>query len=97
MDLHAALGLSLMFTEATASRSATRCSEVSSLRSDWATCIVSFVCLNDFTSSMSELGNFREALAFAQRGEGVATEIGDPVLLGQIQVALGNFPPSGRQ
>ncbi len=50
MDLHAALGLSLMFTRGN------RCSEVSNLRSDWATCIVSFVCLNDFTSSMSELG-----------------------------------------
>ena len=35
------------------------------------------------------IGNFREALASAQRGEGVATKIGDPVLLGQIQVALG--------
>jgi len=89
MDLHAALGLSLMFTRGNSEQvgnSLLRGLELAERLGDLHSQLRLLERLHLFHV---RIGNFREALAFAQRGEGVATEIGDPVLLGQIQVALG--------
>jgi len=89
MDLHAALGLSLMFTRGNneqVGNSLLRGLELAERLDDLHSQLRLLERLHLFHV---RIGNFREALAFAQRGEGVATEIGDPVLLGQIQVALG--------
>jgi tetratricopeptide (TPR) repeat protein len=89
MDLHAALGLSLMFTRGNSEQvgnSLLRGLELAERLGDLHSQLRLLERLHLFHL---RIGNFREALAFAQRGEGVATEIGDPVLLGQIQVALG--------
>src|SRR6266852_9448214 len=89
MDLQAALGLSLMFTRGNSEKvgnSLLRGLELAEQSGDLHSQLRLLERLHLFHV---RIGNFREALAFAQRGEGVATEIGDPVLLGQIQVALG--------
>jgi predicted ATPase/DNA-binding winged helix-turn-helix (wHTH) protein len=89
MDLHAALGLSLMFTRGNSEQvgnSLLRGLELAEQLGDLHSQLRLLERLHLFHV---RIGNFREALAFAQRGEDVATEIGDPVLLGQIQVALG--------
>jgi predicted ATPase/DNA-binding winged helix-turn-helix (wHTH) protein len=89
MDLHAALGLSLMFTRGNSERvgnSLLRGLELAEQLGDLHSQLRLLERLHLFHL---RIGNFGEALAFAQRGERVATEIGDPVLLAQIQVALG--------
>jgi predicted ATPase/DNA-binding winged helix-turn-helix (wHTH) protein len=89
MDLHAALGLSLMFTRGNSEQvgnSLLRGLELAEQSGDLHSQLRLLERLHLFHV---RIGNFREALASAQRGEGVATKIGDPVLLGQIQVALG--------
>ena len=89
MDLHAALGLSLMFTRGNSEQvgnSLLRGLELAEQLGDLHSQLRLLERLHLFHV---RIGNFREALAFARRGEGVATETGDPVLLGQIQVALG--------
>jgi predicted ATPase/DNA-binding winged helix-turn-helix (wHTH) protein len=89
MDLHAALGLSLMFTRGNSEQvgnSLLRGLELAEQAGDLHSQLRLLERLHLFHV---RIGNFREALAAAQRGEGVATKIGDPVLLAQIQVALG--------
>ena len=89
MDLHAALGLSLMFTRGNSEQvgnSLLRGLELAEQSGDLHSQLRLLERLHLFHV---RIGNFRQALASAQRGEGVATKIGDPVLLGQIQVALG--------
>jgi predicted ATPase/DNA-binding winged helix-turn-helix (wHTH) protein len=89
MDLHAALGLSLMFTRGNSEQvgnSLLRGLELAEQSGDLHSQLRLLERLHLFHV---RIGNFREALASAQRGEGVATKIGDPVLLAQIQVALG--------
>jgi len=89
MDLQAALGLSLMFTRGNSEQvgnSLLRGLELAEQSGDLHSQLRLLERLHLFHV---RIGNFREALAAAQRGEGVATRIGDPVLLAQIQVALG--------
>src|SRR6202171_5734005 len=89
MDLHAALGLSLMFTRGNSEqvgKSLIGGLELAERLGDLHSQLRLLERLHLFHV---RIGNFHDALASAQRGEGVATKIGDPVLLGQIQVALG--------
>jgi tetratricopeptide (TPR) repeat protein len=89
MELHAALGLSLMLTRGNteqAGNSLTRGLELAEQLGDLHGQLGFFERLHLFHV---RIGNFQDALMFAQRGESVAQEIGDPVGLAQIRVALG--------
>jgi predicted ATPase/DNA-binding winged helix-turn-helix (wHTH) protein len=89
MELHAALGLSLMLTRGNteqAGNSLTRGLELAEQLGDLRGQLGFFEKLHLFHV---RIGNFQDALMFAQRGESVAQEIGDPVGLAQIRVALG--------
>jgi predicted ATPase len=89
MDLHAALGLSLMFTRGNSEQvgnSLVRGLELAEQLRDLHSQLRLLERLHLFHI---RIGNFEEALAFAQRGEDVAIKMGDPVFLAQIQVALG--------
>jgi predicted ATPase len=89
MELHAALGLSLMLTRGNSEQvgnSLMRGLELAEQLDDLRGQLGFFERLHLFHV---RIGNFQLALRFGQRGERVATEIGDPVGLAQIRVALG--------
>ena len=89
MDLHAALGLSLMFTQGNSEQvgnSLTRGLELAGQLGDLNNQLRLLERLHLFHV---RIGNFEEALAFAQHGGAVAEKIGDPVRLAQIHVTLG--------
>jgi tetratricopeptide (TPR) repeat protein len=89
MDLHAALGLSLMFTQGNSEQvgnSLIRSLELAGQLDDFNNQLRLLERLHLFHV---RIGNFEEALAFARLGETVAAKLGDPVRLAQIHVALG--------
>jgi predicted ATPase len=89
MDLHAALGLSLMFTQGNSEQvgnSLIRSLELAGQLDDLNNQLRLLERLHLFHV---RIGNFEEALACAQRGETVVAKLGDPVRLAQIHVALG--------
>jgi len=89
MELHAAFGLSLMLTRGNSEQvgnSLTRGLALAEQLGDLQGQLDFFERLHLFHV---RIGNFQDALRFAQCGERVAKAIGDPVGLAQIRVALG--------
>jgi predicted ATPase/DNA-binding winged helix-turn-helix (wHTH) protein len=89
MELQAALGLSLMFTKGNSEQvraALTRSLELAEQLRDRPNQLRLLGRLHIFHERS---GNFHEALAFAQRGEAVATEMADPVGIAAARSLLG--------
>jgi predicted ATPase/DNA-binding winged helix-turn-helix (wHTH) protein len=89
MDLHAALGLSLMFTRGNSEQVGNSLARGLELAEQLRDLHSQLRLLERLHLFHIRIGNFQEALAFARRGEDVATKMEDPVFIAQIQVALG--------